>query len=191
MYLVFDVETNGFPKKDSCGILIQPRVTQLAWVLLDSKFNEMHSRCDLIKPDGWEIPKEHFFIEAGHSTERNEELGIHLHEAIGEFIWAINNCEVMIAHNARFDVPVVSSEMNFLGQKADKKPAKICTMLSTIDFCAIVNSKGYKWPTLTELHEKLFGEGFDGAHDALADVRATARCFVELYKKQKICFVYL
>jgi len=190
MYLVFDVETNGFPKKDSSGMLIQPRITQLAWLLLDSNFNVMHTRCDLIKPEGWEIPKEHFFIEAGHSTERNEELGIDLDQAINEFIWAINNCEVMIAHNARFDVPVVVAEMNFLGKKADKKPAKICTMLSTIDFCAIVNSKGYKWPTLDELHNKLFGEGFDGAHDALADVSATARCFIELAKR-KVEFVYL
>lgn len=119
------------------------------------------------------------------------ELGVPLEEAITDFVWALNNCEVMIAHNAKFDVPVVAAEMNFLGKRADKRPKKICTMLSTVNFCAIVNSRGFKWPTLSELHEKLFGEGFDGAHDALADVRATARCFVELYKKEKICFVYL
>ena len=31
-----------------------------------------------------------------------------------------------------------------------------------------------------ELHSKLFGGGFEGRHDALGDVRATARCYFEL-----------
>ena len=44
----------------------------------------------------------------------------------------------------------------------------------------------YKWPKLTELHEFLFGESFTGAHDALTDVKATARCFWELYKRRLI-----
>lgn len=190
MYLVFDVETNGFPKKDSSGMLIQPRITQLAWLMLDSKMNEMTYRCDLIKPDGWEIPKEQFFIDNGHSTERNMELGIPIEEAVKEFVWALDNCEVMIAHNASFDIPVVASEMNFVGMRSKKKLQKICTMKSTIEFVGITNSKGFKWPTLTELHTKLFNEGFDGSHDALADVRATARCFSEL-KKRDLPFFYL
>mgnify|MGYP000730892693 CR=1 FL=1 len=33
-----------------------------------------------------------------------------------------------------------------------------------------------------ELHQKLFGEGFEGAHHALADVRACARCYFELVR---------
>ncbi len=40
----------------------------------------------------------------------------------------------------------------------------------------------YKWPTLAELYDKLFGEGFDEAHNAAADVAATARCFFELLR---------
>ncbi|MDZ7774594.1 MAG: DNA polymerase III subunit alpha [Bacteroidales bacterium] len=41
---------------------------------------------------------------------------------------------------------------------------------------------GYKRPNLTELHQKLFGETFDEAHNATADVEATARCFLELVR---------
>lgn len=41
----------------------------------------------------------------------------------------------------------------------------------------------YKWPRLSELHEFLFdGQSFEGAHDAMVDVDATARCVDALLK---------
>ena len=36
---------------------------------------------------------------------------------------------------------------------------------------------GYKWPKLSELHIRLFGEDFDEAHDAAMDINATEKCF--------------
>ena len=63
------------------------------------------------------------------------------------------------------------------------KKSKICTMLSTTDFCAIEGYYGNKWPKLVELHFKLFGCNFDNAHSAIADIEATARCFSELKKR--------
>jgi DNA polymerase-3 subunit epsilon len=51
------------------------------------------------------------------------------------------------------------------------------------NFCALPGPYGYKWPKLTELHQKLFNCSFDGAHDALADITATARCFWEMRKR--------
>jgi len=41
----------------------------------------------------------------------------------------------------------------------------------------------YKLPTLTELHQYLFGVPFGEAHNATADVEATTRCFFELLRK--------
>jgi hypothetical protein len=35
---------------------------------------------------------------------------------------------------------------------------------------------------LSELHIKLFGHDFDKAHDALADIEATAKCFWKMRK---------
>jgi len=37
-----------------------------------------------------------------------------------------------------------------------------------------------------ELYRFLFGKEFDDAHDAMADIRATKDCFLELYKTGKI-----
>jgi len=55
--------------------------------------------------------------------------------------------------------------------------------LST-NYCALPGGRGgnFKWPTLEELYLKLFNEKFDAAHNAIADVQATARCFFELIR---------
>jgi DNA polymerase-3 subunit alpha len=39
---------------------------------------------------------------------------------------------------------------------------------------------------LADLHEFLFGEGFEDAHRAKSDVMATVRCFIELCKRGDI-----
>ena len=61
------------------------------------------------------------------------------------------------------------------------------------DFCAIPGGRGgkFKWPTLTELHIKLFDEGFNEAHNASADVEATTRCFLELIRLKVISYKFL
>lgn len=59
-------------------------------------------------------------------------------------------------------------------------------MKSTTDYCAIEGYYGYKWPKLSELHIKLFGYDFEEAHNAAADIDATAKCFWELRKRKLI-----
>ena len=60
-------------------------------------------------------------------------------------------------------------------------------MKQTVDFCAIPSTNSYysdyKYPKLTELYTKLFGHAFSGAHDAMADIKATKECFFELKRR--------
>lgn len=186
MYLFFDTETNGLPKNyngDYRDIDNWPRVIQLAFILLDDNMNEVESFCELIKPDGWVIPNEKFWIDNGYSTDSNMMSGVFAAYALQHFANAIDKCHTMIAHNLSFDTPILQAEMLRYEVFPTKKPErKLCTMKSSTAFCAIPSSRGYKWPKLEELHQILFGCKFDGAHDALEDVRATARCFVELRK---------
>jgi len=58
-----------------------------------------------------------------------------------------------------------------------------CTMndKDIIKFCDLKNKKGApKKPKLEELYQILFSEPMKQAHNALADARATRRCFYEL-----------
>lgn len=64
-----------------------------------------------------------------------------------------------------------------------KRKTKICTMKQSVNCCKIPSGSRYKYPTLTELHTFLFDKSFENAHDAMEDVRATLRCFIELYRR--------
>lgn len=183
MYLFFDTETNGLPKNykgDPRDLDNWPRVIQLAWQLYDNN-GQLHAEaCDLIKPDGWVIPNEKFWIDNGYSTEKSMAQGVPMAHALNGFVAAINQCDMMVAHNLDFDNPILTAEMIRYGLKADKRPQKFCTMKSTTAVLRLPGKFGLKWPNLTELHNFCFGRGFDGAHDALADVKACASCFFHL-----------
>lgn len=116
---------------------------------------------------------------------------------IPEFVKLVNECELVVWHNVKFDISAIEFEirrfykdmwkeidekvLSFLTKIRDKSK---CTMLSTIDFCEIPGRFwNYKWPKLLELHEKLFNKTFDCAHNAMADIQATRDCFFELKKR--------
>lgn len=131
-------------------------------------------------PEGFEIPKEASDIH-GITTERAMREGKPLRDVIGRFHEKVSAAEILIGHNISFDVKITAAEILRLGLPFIK-PArpKICTMNSAVNYCRIPGPRGFKWPRLVELHQKLFGCEFDGAHDATYDVKATAKCFWEL-----------
>ena len=90
---------------------------------------------------------------------------------------------VVVAHNYSFDSTVMGAEYLRLGQTNPFPGAKhYCTMVSSTKFVNIPGKYGPKYPTLQELHTKLFGSGFSEAHDAAVDIAITAKCFFELQR---------
>lgn len=190
MFVIYDCESNGKAKdfKAKMSDLENwPRITQLAWSVYDADMQLKFERNFLILPDGWTIPKEKFFIDNGMSTERNMAFGVPVLNVLTDFINDIQGCEYMVAHNFAFDYNVMGAEMIRGGVRSEKKLKGICTMERTINFCQLPSaskwSKDFKWPKLEELHIKLFGCNFTGAHDAMDDVRATSKCFFECVKR--------
>lgn len=189
MYLFFDTETTGKAKNFNASfkdIDNWPRITQLAWQVYSKEGKLFKSYSSLIKPDGWEIPKEQFFIDNNMSTERCEKDGVDLKKVIDLFVIELNQCKFLLAHNMSFDLNVMACEMFRTGITAENKPVKFCTMKSMTDIMQLPGPYGFKYPSLNELHNWLFGCSFEGAHDALDDVKATAKCFFELKRKKLI-----
>lgn len=186
MYLFMDCETTGKItdyKASFKEVEKFPRITQFAWQVYNSEGKLFKSFQSLVKPDGWEVPKDEFFIKNNMSTERCELEGRPIKPMLEQFLIELNACKYLLAHNMNFDLPVTASEMYRLGIQAQNKPEKICTMQSTTDICKLPGPYGFKWPSLQELHKFLFGCDFEGAHDASDDVTATAKCFFELKKR--------
>lgn len=191
-FLFFDTETTGLPKNYNASaedVDNWPRIIQLAYMTFNANGEVLKSYCRLIKPDGWEIPKEEFWINNGYSTEKSIELGVPIRQALEELISERRDATHTIAHNISFDSKIVRAEMFRLNDRTEFTGHKICTMHSSTAYCKIPyrnGRKGNKWPTLTELYESLFNKQFENAHDALADVRACAESFFELTKRKVI-----
>ncbi len=188
MYLFFDTETTGIPlnyKALASDLRNWPRLVQLAWVLTDAQANEFSAAEYIVKPEGFVIPKVAAKIH-GITTERAQRTGVELQSVLAAIVASIQKASVLVAHNMQFDEKVLgagllrSSQPNLVASK-DRR----CTMQSATKYCRLPGPYGYKWPTLEELHLKLFNEPFEGAHQALVDVRACARCYFEL-KRRKI-----
>ncbi len=186
MHIVFDTETNGLPKNWGASaedVNNWPRVTQLCYGLYDKDGQLTKQFNSLIKPEGWTIPKEKFFIENNMTTERCEAEGMPISMAMEEYIRDRHQASFSIAHNMSFDSKILRAEMFRLNIDTSFTSQKICTMMSSTKFCNLPGARGLKWPKLEELHQILFGCKFEGAHDAFNDVNATARCFFELKRR--------
>lgn len=180
MYLFFDTETTGLPRNWKAPVTDLnnwPRMIQIAWILTDDKGNEIESTEFIVKPEGFTIPVEASNIH-GISTEKAISDGEELNKILIRFSGLADKADFIIAHNISFDEKIVGAEFLRKGVNTDFeiKP-KLCTMKSSTNYCKLSGPYGYKWPTLSELHIKLFGKDFVGAHDALADIMATERCF--------------
>ncbi|MDW7726577.1 MAG: 3'-5' exonuclease [Candidatus Methanoperedens sp.] len=186
MFLIFDTETTGEPKnwKSPVSDLANwPRMVQIAWLQYDISGKQIAERNYIVKPNGFTIPEDTVKIH-GISTEQAINEGVELKTALIDFSNAINESSYLVAHNMSFDANVIGAE--FLRENVENKlfeTPQICTMESSTNFCKLQNRYGYKWPSLSELHLKLFKKGFDEAHNAAFDVKVCADCFFELKRK--------
>lgn len=193
MYLFFDTETTGLPKNWKARMQDLdnwPRVIQLAWLLVTKDNLDRAEWKYLILPDGWEIPKEPFWLEHGYDTDKSRAEGVPIADALRSFIMDVNECQYLVSHNMDFDYNVLGAELLRAGVSG-KKLTRICTKEASTNYCKIPFAgrkqypgarQSYKWPKLEELHRHLFGVDFEGAHDAMADVRALRACFFELVR---------
>tara|TARA_R110002050_G_scaffold12401_3_gene40696 strand:+ start:8220 stop:12425 length:4206 start_codon:yes stop_codon:yes gene_type:complete len=183
MYLIFDTETTGLPQNYSAPITDfdnWPRLVQLAWQHHDHTGKLISSGNYIIKPEGFTIPYNSEKIH-GISTQKAIDEGHDLETVLHIFRKEIDKTFFLIGHNVSFDEKVMGAEYlrKMIPSAIISKP-KIDTKDESTQFCAIPGGRGFKWPTLSELHRKLFNYDFADAHDAAADVEATTRAFLEL-----------
>jgi DNA polymerase III epsilon subunit-like protein len=186
MYLIFDTETTGLPANYKAPVSDSdnwPRMVQIAWQLYDKNGLVWETESYIIKPEGFVIPEEVAKIHRV-TQERAEAEGVPLREALDHFVQSAKESEFLIGHNIQFDEKIVGAELFRLGLDSNiADNGRICTMKNSVEICRLPNPNNpytLKWPNLAELYRCLFQEDFAEAHDALVDVRACARCFLEL-----------
>ena len=194
--LFFDTETSDFIKKD-----LPANDPNQAWVvqigaLLATPEKTIDSLNTIIQANGRSI---NHYAEEVHkiSVFKADEEGIPELEAAEKFGLLLRQADLVVGHNFDFDwkyaVHLLERNMDDLSDEARSAfyldLPNHCTMKdkNVVKFCGLKNKAGRaKWPKLIELHEILFEKGFDGAHDAFADITATRDCFFELLKREII-----
>ena len=187
MFLFFDTETTGFPDdKAPANASKQPHILQLAAVL-DGDKQRTYSSINLIINAGCgEVPPDAAKVH-GISKAIYEKFGVSYILALAAFHGLVERADVLVGHNVEFDMKMLKTAYARLGK--DEKftevasKSQFCTMQSTTDIVKMPGRRGYKWPKLQEAYKALVNpRGFEGAHDAMADVKACRQIFYALKK---------
>ena len=191
MFLIFDTETTGLPKRWGAPISDTenwPRCVQVAWQLHDERGILVEHKDFIVNPDGFDIPYESEQIH-GISTALAQKQGIALSEVLTAFEATLAKTKYVVGHNVGFDINIMGAELHRLQRDTSITTMPVldtCTE-ETATLCQLPGGRGgkFKLPTLTELYKHLFNESFEEAHNATADVEATTRVFLELIRQNK------
>ena len=190
MYLIFDTETTGLPKRWDAPITDinnWPRCVQIAWQLHDASGKILEHQDFLVKPEGFNIPYDAERVH-GISTALADEEGFDLATVLEKFNIVLSKTQFIVGQNLGFDINIMGCEFHRLGVNSPMSSIPVldtCTEV-TASLLKLPGGRGgkFKLPTLTELHSYLFQTPFSEAHNATADVEATSRCFFELIRQE-------
>jgi len=190
MYLIFDTETTGLPKRWDAPITDTgnwPRCVQIAWQLHDEMGKLIEHQDYLVQPKGYNIPYDAEKVH-GISTELAEANGLPMAEVLEKFNIALSKSKFIVGQNLKFDINIMGCEFHRFGIESPMSSMPVldtCTEI-TASLLQLPGGRGgkFKLPTLTELHSYLFNKPFAEAHNATADVEATTRCFFELIRTE-------
>ena len=191
--LFFDTETSGFmSKKIDFDNPDQAWCVQVGAIL--SNADEILAELNVLIQANGRTMNYHAQEIHGITTERADTEGILESTACEEFAELLLLTPTIVCHNFDFDWPFIYQMMQRnLDELSDQHRSRfyidyphLCTMKNPQVKAHVDarNIKGHKkFPKLTELYFKLFNTGFEGAHDAMADIQATRKCYYELIKQ--------
>lgn len=187
MNLIFDTETSGlftskrkfeYPSHELLENYDTCRIVSICWyVTQNDKIIEQSYY--VIKPDNFKIGQESIDIH-GITQEYAENNGVDIRFVLANFHEALKKCSNIVAHNIKFDIHTIKSELFRYGihptiELIDSKK-HICTMAKGKEY---MNSK--KNPKLSELYKFIYKEDLVDAHNAIADTHHCYKCFIKMF----------
>jgi len=198
--LTFDTETTGLPKSRNASIEDSsqwPYIVQLTFMLYNTETRKIEMlEDDIIKMEnGTEITKESSEIHK-ITQEMSEERGIPIKDAIIKFALALEQANVLVAHNIEFDKKIIQAECHRMGYTNifnERNYIYYDTMLFGTHITKLTRITKYnkvvsKYPKLVELHENLFESRPKNLHNSLVDVFACFRCFYKMYFNKDVFY---
>jgi hypothetical protein len=186
-----------------------PHIVQFSYVIYDNISNTLEINDNIIKiQDNIDISQESIAIH-GITKKMTKKYGVKLDEVFQKFFQYVQVADYIIGHNIEFDINMVRVELLrkiyksgnvrvfhnieetgeiqlwkiYLNELQNRENI-ICTMKTNTDFCNIQALSKYgksyiKWPTLIQLHNKLFSTEPKMLHDSFVDILVTLRCYMK------------
>lgn len=170
-YLFFDLETTSLN-------LAEAKIVQICYIkgyFFENNFIEEKVVDKIIKPENYYIPSKTVEIH-GISNEIAHQKGISFKLMADEMLKDIQDVKYLIGHNIiSYDIPVLLNNLKNNGYDLDFKDYIIEDTIRIV--MPYTDNKKIK---LQDLYTYLFSKNFDGAHNALYDVKATKDCYQEI-----------
>jgi DNA polymerase-3 subunit epsilon len=185
--LFFDVETTAlFDERLKADDPRQARIVQLGAILLDMGGREVSS-IDLLVDPGVDVPESSTAVH-GIANDVAQSCGVSERAAVGLLARLAGQCDVIVAHNLKFDLNVAMVAAERSRFKFPVPKIGRCTMEAATPILALPPTTRMiqagidkpKPPKLTEAAALLLGIDSFPAHRAIEDVRVTVRLYHRL-----------
>ena len=171
-YVIFDTETTGLSPQLGDRMVEIAAVRVMNGVVAEETFHSLINPHRLISP------------EASRVNGITSEMVNDAPEAaivIPEFLQFVGT-DILVAHNAEFDMGFLHHEMKLLGMDASHLPTYMCTLAMARE----------KLPQLgrhnLDVLMQHFGITVENRHRALDDVLATVKIFLEMHQEEPTLF---
>ena len=214
--LVLDTETTDKIQNNTKYVTMNnvelfPHIVQFSYIILQDDEIEKIEDHIIRLPKNIIMDEKNISIH-GITNEISQDKGEDLISVLLQFSKDLENINVVVAHNMNFDWNVIKAAYYRIIKGCDKNKNKkdqllyweccdkmtmtknlYCTMKETTKLCNIqtinkMDGKSYtKWPSLSELHNYLFGNVPINLHNALNDVFICLRCFYKVKFDKDLC----
>lgn len=173
----FDTETTGLIDNHTVKLDKQPEIIEFYGCIFNDKDGKIkHEYNTFIKP---KVPITDLITKITGITNAMVKDAREYYYVVRHIMNLLNDAPVLTGHNLSFDIEMVDIENERCKMPQLKTNKKICTVEQTVHLRGIRLS-------LSNLHQYLFNEPFEGAHRAKVDVHAQVRCYMELKKRGEI-----
>lgn len=192
--LIFDTESTGIKTPENPTF--KPALVQLAAIMQDTETKRVLAEVNVLAWQSEKIPPQATAIH-GITDEMCIMYGVSIPTIDVLFSGLVHNADQIVAHNLAYDMDIVTDNLPLTLQAMNGKRL-FCTMDSNVMIVkaplsekqkVYFTSKGvkpdmpYKVPSLIETYQHYFGRTFEGAHDAMADVRTCRDVYFAMRNK--------
>lgn len=184
MIVCWDTETTGLPttdkrpSKNNLADFSQCHIVQLSAIRLDDAGAEVAAFNRIIRPEHYTSMPAPAERVHGVSFEKAMREGSSFDDVFDAFVEFCGNSRLCIAYNSQYDERMVGCELIRRAQTDRMRWFRAHQFTCVYKMYQTRECK--RSGKLVDVYRGYFGEDFEGAHDALADARATARVYFHL-----------